>query len=520
MSEDSSGKTLGIDLGTTNSAMAIWEGEESHVLQNVDGNDLTPSVVYYDDGDVKVGQRANHMASEWPDQTVREIKLEMDNADYEFTVGDNSYTPIDISSAILAKLKHSAEDYLGDDVSEAVITVPAYFNSDQKRNTKRAGEQAGFTEVELTNEPTSAALAYNEEQDDKASGTVLVFDFGGGTLDVSIIDIDPEESQYEVKVAEGNNELGGRDFDRAIMEAVADEIELPDDFDGDPLENTEVEENLRKAAEQAKIELTTNEETKLTSRYLGMVGPNDETVGIDTTLTREDFEDLIEDHLEEIRTTIESAIDSAAVGRSDLDMVLLVGGSTYVPAVRDVVQEATEQEPVRSRDPDEIVAAGAAVYGEKVVVEGGATDAETDDEESGDVTKPEDQITLIEVIPESLGTRLHDDSFDPIIEGNTRQSSARGTEFYTTVKDDQTVVTIEVYQGEDAMAENNTKLSEFRLLGIPQMPAGKPEIEVTFYVDEDGILQVDADELNSDAGLSREVENNITGTKNEDPNGE
>jgi len=426
----------------------------------------------------------------------------MENDDYEFVVDGLAHCPVDISAEVLKKIKRDAEDYLQSSVSDAVITVPAYFNSDQKRNTKRAGEEAVFDEVELTNEPTAAALAYGEKQGQEIDGTALVFDFGGGTLDVSIIEIDTDQDapEYEVKVAEGNNELGGRDFDRAIMEHLAGEL----DVDGtDPLEDPVIEENLRKAAEDAKIDLSTNEETEVVKAYLGMA--DGEPVGIETTLTRDTFESLIADELEAVRDEIDQAMDDAGVDADDLDIALLVGGSTYVPAVRDVVEEETGIEPERSRDPDQVVAEGAAVYGEKVNIEGGDGGSGLDD--------PPEGITVVEVIPASLGTRLHDGSFDPIIEGNTNIGNAHGTEYYSTVEDNQTVVTIDVYQGEDPVAENNTKLADFRLTGIPPMPAGKPQIEVTFYVDEDGILQIEADELTSDAEIDGEVTEDITGTK-------
>lgn len=511
MSGDQSEKKLGIDLGTTNSGMAILENDEPQMLQNNEGDDLTPSVVSYDDeGGVEVGKRANNLAPERPERTKREIKLEMGDADYTFEVDGESHSPVDISAEILSKIKRDAEDYLGAAVSDAVVTVPAYFNSDQKRNTKRAGQQVGFDSVELTNEPTAAVLAYGEKQGQELDGTVLVFDFGGGTLDVSIIDVDNDEDvpEYEVKVAEGNNELGGRDFDRAIMEHIVDEIDVGDDYDGDPLADPEIEENLRIAAEDAKIALSTSEETEVVKSYLGIL--DGEPVKVDTTLTRDTFEDLIEDELQAVRDEVSKAMDDADVDGDDLDTVLLVGGSTYVPAVREAVEDETGVEPVRSRDPDQVVAEGAAVYGEKVNVEGGGEDAEDGKTDS------EDGIDLIEVIPASLGTRLHDGSFDPIIEGNTNLGNAHGTEYYSTVEDNQTVVTIDVFQGEDPVAENNTKLADFQLTGIPPMPAGKPQIEVTFYVDDDGILQVEADELTSDAEIEGEVSEDITGTKDDE----
>ena len=506
MGSDTSEKILGIDLGTTNSGMAILENDEPQMLQNNEGDDLTPSVVSFgDDGSVDVGKRANSLAAERPERTKREIKLEMGNEDYEFAVDDTAHSPIEISAEILKKIKRDAEDYLQSSVTDAVVTVPAYFNSDQKRNTKRAGEEAGFDGVELTNEPTAAALAYGEKQGQEIDGTALVFDFGGGTLDVSIIEIDTDQDvpEYEVKVAEGNNELGGRDFDRAVMEHLVGEL----DVDGaDPLDDPEIEENLRKAAEDAKIDLSTNEETEVVKSYLGIV--DGEPIDIDTTLTRETFEDLIADELDAVRDEINKAMDDAGVNADDLDIALLVGGSTYVPAVRDAVEEETGIEPERSRDPDQVVAEGAAVYGEKVNIEAGGSGGE-----GGDIGETGEGITVVEVIPASLGTRLYDGSFDPIIEGNTTIGNAHGTEYYSTVEDNQTVVTIDVYQGEDPAAENNTKLADFRLTGIPPMPEGKPQIEVTFYVDEDGILQIEADELTSDAEIEGEVTEDITGTK-------
>ncbi|MFB6136030.1 MAG: Hsp70 family protein [Halobacteriaceae archaeon] len=503
MSEGDDRKTLGIDLGTTNSGMAVYEGDEPQILQNNEGDPLTPSVVSFGDDDVEVGRRANNRAAARPERTKREIKLEMGDSEYAFEVDGESYSPTEISAEILQKLKRDAEDYLGETVTEAVITVPAYFNSDQKKATRQAGVESGFDDVQLTNEPTAAALAYGEEQQQPLRGTIMVFDFGGGTLDVSIIDVDTGASQpeYDVRVAEGNNELGGRNFDRALVEHFAES--LPQD-EADLLDDPEIEENLREAAEQAKIELSTSDETDVLVPYLGVV--DGDQVELDETITRDTFEDLVAEELEEVREEVRQALEAADLERGDLDMVLLVGGSTYVPAVREAVEAETDVEPVRSRDPDQIVATGAAVYGEKAIVEGGGTGGTT----GGKGTTG--GIEVVENIPMALGTRLHDGSFDPIIPGNTKLKDARGTGYYTTVEDNQTLVTIDVFQGEDPVAENNTKLDEFQLTGIPPMPAREPQIEVVFYVDEDGVLQVEADELSSDAEGELEVQQDVTGT--------
>lgn len=509
MSGSDEAKTLGIDLGTTNSGMSVYEGGEPNILQNNEGDPMTPSVVSFGD-DIEVGRRANNRAAARPERTKREIKLEMGNSEYSFEVDDESYSPTEISAKILEKLKRDAEDYLGESVSEAVITVPAYFNSDQKKATREAGLESGFDDIQLTNEPTAAALAYGVENEEEIQGTSMVFDFGGGTLDVSIIDVDNDKSppEYHVRVAEGNNELGGRDFDQALVEHFAEELS---EDTSELLDDPEIVENLREAAEQAKIELSTSEETDVLVPYLGVI--EGDQVKIDQTLTRETFEDLISEELEEVRKEVRQALDAADLEKGDLDTVLLVGGSTYVPAVREAVKSEANVEPDRSRDPDQIVAKGASVYGEKAIVEGGGSGGSTDDGGKG---RSPDGIEVIENIPMALGTRLHDGSFDPIIPGNTKLQDARGTGYYTTVEDNQTVVTIDVYQGEDPVAENNTKLDEFQLTGIPPMPAREPQIEVLFYVDEDGILQVEADELSSDAEGQLEVKRDITGVSDEE----
>lgn len=510
MGEDDSDKTLGIDLGTTNSAMAIIEADEPRMLQNNEGDPLTPSVVYYpEDGSPEVGKAADSRASSYPASTEREVKLEIGNSEYRFETHGDVYSSVDVSAEILKKLRSDAGDYLGGMPTEAVITVPAYFTSDQKRNTLKAGKEAGFEDVQLTDEPVAATFAYEEEAEEQTDGNVLVFDFGGGTLDISIINIDndPDEdldARYEVLVSEGNNSLGGSDFDEAISLHLAKQIS---DIEVDPdelLDDPEIKENLRASAERAKIELSSSDEVDVTKPYLGMM--DGEPVALDQTLSRDEFENLIDEHLEEIREEIRSALDNAGLSGSDLEMVLLVGGSTYIPAVREIVEEETGVEPNRSRDPDQIVGMGAAVYAERAITKVEGEDEGDDKGEGGEKKTGTDDIEVIERVTRSIGTRLVDGSFDSIVEKGIEVSEAEGTGLYTTVEDNQTIVTIDVYQGESERAEDNEKLDEFKLRDIPEMPKGDPEIEVTFCIDKNGILQIEAEELKSGTSVIGEVE--------------
>jgi len=522
-------KTLGIDLGTTNSGMAIVEGGDTRMLQNNEGEPLTPSVVSFDDdGQPVVGRRAENRAPANPDRTVRAIKRLM-GADHTVDIDGQTCTPTEISAEILRKLRADAEAYLGEEVTTAVITVPAYFTADQKKATRRAGERAGVTDIKLLNEPTAAAIAHGYDADFDEE-TLVVYDFGGGTLDVSVLEI--EGDTFTILTTSGDNHLGGTDFDEAIMEHVASGYER--EHGVDILDDDTLRENLRSLAEQAKIDLSTAEETEIIEPLLGQV--DDDIVELDERITRSTFERLTDDLRERALDPLEQALADAERDPDDVNAVLLVGGSTRIPSIQERVAEYTGLDPELTYEPDKIVAKGAALYAEKSgaieeayactcgerFAERDALQAHLDeahaDEDHGEKVEERGEITVKNIVTRSLGTRVRDGSFNVLIEKGTAIEDASGTRYYTTTRDDQTHMTIDVYQGEHERAADNEKLDEFTLTGIPEAPAGDPTIEVTFRIDDDGILHVTAADVDGDAEGSLTVEQNVTGTSPDDAN--
>ncbi|MFC7200173.1 molecular chaperone DnaK [Halospeciosus flavus] len=462
-------KVLGIDLGTTNSAFAVMEGGEPEIVTNEEGDRTTPSVVAYDDGELLVGKPAKNQAVQNPEQTVQSIKRHMGEQDYTVELGDEEYTPEEISARILQKIKRDAEEYLGDDVEKAVITVPAYFNDRQRQATKDAGQIAGFEVERIVNEPTAASMAYG--LDEEGENTVLVYDLGGGTFDVSILEI--ADGHHEVIATNGDNDLGGDDWDQAIIDYLADEFE--DEHGIDLRDDRQALQRLKDAAEEAKIELSSRKETTVN---LPFVTATDEgPVHLEQDITRAKFESLTADLIERTVGPTEQALDDAELTTDDIDDVVLVGGSTRMPQVQEKVEELAGQEPKKSVNPDEAVALGAAV-------QGGVLSGEVDD------------VVLLDVTPLSLGIEVKGGLFERLIEKNTTIPT-EASKVFTTAADNQTSVQIRVFQGEREIAEENELLGAFQLTGIPPAPAGTPQIEVSFSIDADGIVSVEAEDQGS-----------------------
>jgi len=464
-----SNKILGIDLGTTNSAFAVMEGGDPEIIVNSEGERTTPSVVAFSDGERLVGKPAKNQAVQNPDQTIQSIKRHMGDDDYSVTLDGEEYTPEQVSAMILQKIKHDAEEYLGDEIEKAVITVPAYFSDSQRQATKDAGEIAGFEVERIVNEPTAAAMAYG--LDDETDQTVLVYDLGGGTFDVSILDLGG--GVYEVVATNGDNDLGGDDWDEAIMEYLADEFEA--DHGIDLREDRQALQRLRDAAEEAKHELSSRKETTVTLPFIAADddGPKD----LEETITRAKFESLTADLIERTVGPTNQALEDAGYSKGDIDEVILVGGSTRMPQVQEQVEEMTGQSPKKNVNPDEAVALGAAIQGGVL---------------SGDV----DDIVLLDVTPLSLGVEVKGGLFERLIEKNTTIPTEE-SKVFTTAADNQTQVQIRVFQGEREIAQENELLGEFALRGIPPAPAGTPQIEVGFSIDENGIVNVTAEDKGS-----------------------
>ncbi len=461
-----SNKILGIDLGTTNSAFAVMEGGDPEIIVNSEGNRTTPSVVAFSDGEQLVGNPAKNQAVQNPDDTVESIKRHMGEDDYTVEIDGEDYTPEQVSAMILQKIKRDAEEYLGDEVEKAVITVPAYFSDRQRQATKDAGEIAGFEVERIINEPTAAAMAYGV--DDDSDQTVLVYDLGGGTFDVSILEL--ADGIYEVVATNGDNELGGDDWDHAIIDWLADDFE--DEHGIDLREDKQALQRLTEAAEEAKIELSSRKETKINLPFIAAddEGPKD----LEASLTRAKFESLTSDLVERTVGPTETALDDAGLSKDEIDEVILVGGSTRMPMIQEKVEELTGQEPKKNVNPDEAVALGAAIQGGVL---------------SGDV----DDIVLVDVTPLSLGVEVKGGLFERLIEKNTSIPTEE-SKIFTTAQDNQTMVQIRVFQGEREIAAENELLGEFSLTGIPPSPAGVPQIEVTFALDENGIVNVSAED--------------------------
>ena len=471
-------KAVGIDLGTTNSVISVLDGGDPTVIANAEGGRTTPSVVSFKDDEVLVGEAAKRQAITNPDHTVRSVKRHM-GTDWSIDISGKTYTAQEISARILMKLKRDAESFLGDKVTDAVITVPAYFNDSQRQATKEAGQIAGLNVLRIINEPTAASLAYGL---DKAEDeTILVFDLGGGTFDVSVLEIG--DGVFEVKATSGDTKLGGDDWDEVLINHLV--TTFKNDHGVDLSKDRMAMQRLKEAAEKAKIELSSVAETEVNLPFITATdaGP----LHLQQKVTRSEFEKLSSDLLKRTRGPFEQAIKDAGIPIEDIDHVVLVGGSTRMPAVQALVKELTGKDPHKGVNPDEVVAAGAAI--QAGVLKGDVKD-----------------ILLLDVTPLTLGIETKGGVMTRMIERNTTIPTKR-SEIFTTAENNQPEVEIHVLQGERTMSADNKSLGKFRLTGIPPAPMGVPQIEVTFDIDANGIVHVNAKDL----ATSKEQAMTITG---------
>ncbi|HRQ09400.1 MAG: molecular chaperone DnaK [Truepera sp.] len=503
-------KAVGIDLGTTNSVIAVMEGSEPAVLVNAEGNRTTPSVVAFKGEQRLIGQVAKRQAVLNPKGTLFEIKRyigrtwdeikdEAERAPYEVVRGDDGgvrfvvegtqYTPEEISAMVLRKLVTDAGERLGETITKAVITVPAYFNNSQREATQNAGRIAGLEVLRIVNEPTAAALAYGLEK--KGNETVLVFDLGGGTFDVSVLEVG--DGVFEVRSTSGDTHLGGSDMDYAIVAWLADDFKKQ--YDVDLRKDKQALQRLIEAAEKAKIELSGLPETTISLPFISMDPASNTPLYLDTKLTRSKFEELIDPLLKRVRGPLEQALKDAKLGAKDIDEIILVGGATRVPAVKKIVKDILGKDPNQSVNPDEVVALGAAV-------------------QAGVLTGTVDDIVLLDVTPLSLGVETKGGVFTKLIDRNTTVP-VRKSEVFSTADNNQTGVEVHVLQGERPMAAHNKSLGRFKLDGIPPMPAGVPQIEITYDMDANGILHVTAKEKSTSKAASITIQNTTTLSEDE-----
>ena len=472
-------RAVGIDLGTTNSVIATLEGGEPTIIPNAEGSRTTPSVVAFKEGQVLVGEVAKRQAITNPDRTIRSVKREM-GTDWSISIEGKNYTAQEISARILMKLKRDAEAFLGDNITDAVITVPAYFGDAQRTATKEAGQIAGLEVLRIINEPTAASLAYGLDKE-STDHTILVFDLGGGTFDVSLLEIG--EGVFEVKATSGDTHLGGDDWDQAIVDWLI--TGFKNDHGVDLGKDRMASQRLKEAAEKAKIELSQVSETEVNLPFITATaeGP----LHLQRKLTRSEFQKLTEDLLERCKGPFQQAIKDSGIPVADIDHVVLVGGSTRMPAVQELVKGLTGKDPHKGVNPDEVVAAGAAI--QAGVLKGDVKD-----------------ILLLDVTPLTLGIETKGAVLTKMIERNTTIPTRR-TETFTTAADNQPEVEIHVLQGERTMAADNKSLGRFQLTGIPPAPMGVPQIQVTFDIDANGIVNVHA----KDMATGKEQAMTITG---------